>query len=83
MDFRDLAAAPPEGRVAWYGKVARSATDLSDLIPVILPEFDPTLEWGPCRWQSRDLTSLPAKGDECLVIFDNHRNPWIVSWWPY
>jgi hypothetical protein len=82
MDFRDLHPEAGEGRIAWYAIVSRGATDLSDLIPVIIPDYDKNLEWGPCRWQARDATSLPAKGDECFVVFDNRRQPWIVSWWP-
>lgn len=26
---------------------------------------------------------LPGAGDLCLVVFDNNRSPWIVTWWPY
>jgi hypothetical protein len=83
MDFRDLVEAPAEGRTSWYAKITQGATDLTDLVRIVIPEFDPELEWGPCRWQSRDSTSLPAAGDEALVVFDNRRNPWIVAWWPY
>jgi hypothetical protein len=25
---------------------------------------------------------LPSVGDECLVVFDNRRTLWVVSWWP-
>jgi hypothetical protein len=82
-DWRDLIPPASEGRLVWYGTIGRDAVDLTDQVPVILPEFDEHLEWGPCPWQSRDLTSLPAKGDACLVIFDNRRVPWIVAWWPF
>jgi hypothetical protein len=73
------------GLTAWYGIIAANATELSDLLPVIIPEFDQHLQWGPCRWQSRDMTTdnLPHKGDPCLVVMDNRRNPWIVAWWPF
>jgi hypothetical protein len=26
---------------------------------------------------------LPAVGDLCLLVFDNNRAPWAVTWWPY
>ena len=84
MDWRDVLTEDPEvGAVAHFGTIAQSAADLTDLVPVILPDFDPNQQWGPCRWQSRDAVSLPARGDACLVIFDNQRNPWIVAWWPF
>lgn len=82
-DMRDEIPVAPEGRYAWYGTFAKAVPDLTSLALVILPEFDEHLEWGPCRWQSRDAVSLPAKGDSCLVIFDNRRQPWIVAWWPF
>lgn len=72
-----------EGQVAHYAIIGATATDMADLLPVIIPEFDPHLLWGPCRWQSRDAISLPAKGNPCLVMFDNRRDPWIVVWWPF
>lgn len=68
---------------SWFGVISKSALDFTHLIKVIIPEFDPTLEWGPCRWQSRDATSLPQAGDQALVIFDNRRQPWIAAWWPF
>lgn len=83
MDFRDLKEEAAEGRLIWRGTIALTATDFTTLLPVILPDYDEVLQWGPCRWQSRDATSLPALGDECLVMFDNLRRPWIVAWWPY
>lgn len=83
MDMRDNIADPPEGRTTWYGVIADDATDFTDLLTIIIPEFDEHLRWGPCRWQTREAVSLPAKGDKCLVIFDNRRDPWIVAWWPF
>src|SRR4029077_17147398 len=26
---------------------------------------------------------LPGRGDRCLVVFDNRKQPWVVAWWPY
>lgn len=83
-DARDVfIEQAAEGRIVWRGVVAVTAVDLTTLVPVIIPEYDENLEWGPCRWQSRDAVSLPAKGDSCLVVFDNLRAPWIVAWWPF
>lgn len=82
-DFRDLHRDESGLPQAVYGLIAKTAADLTTLVPVIIPEFDAHLQWGPCRWQSRDSVSLPQKGDACLVVFDNRREPWIVAWWPF
>jgi hypothetical protein len=84
MDLRDMRPTPqrPESRL-WYGTVAETVTALDDDLLVILPDFDPRHLWGPCKWQSRDAVSLPSKGDECVVAFDNRNNPWVLAWWPY
>lgn len=71
----------PDG--GWFGYVARNVPSLTSLMYVILPSFDDSQEFGPCRWQSRDSSSLPTKGDEVLVLFDDRRQPWVVAWWPY
>lgn len=83
MDMRDIRTRNATDLGPSYGVIAMDATDVADLLPVILPDFDETITWGPCRWQSRDATSLPAMGDSCLVVFDNQQNPWIVAWWPF
>lgn len=83
MDMRDAIPEPQEGRNVWFAVFAEDATDLADPVTVIIPDFDPHLQWGPVLWQSRDSVSLPAKGDRCLVIFDNRRGPWVVAWWPF
>lgn len=83
MDFRDTFGDDTGLPVTAYGIIAAPAGDFNTFVPVIIPEFDPNLQWGPCRWQSRDEISLPAKGDECLVVWDSRREPWIVAWWPF
>lgn len=70
-------------RDLWYGEVASDPLDLSDRISVIVPDFDPTFVWENCFWQSRDETSLPARGDRCVVILDNRNQAWVLGWWPY
>lgn len=68
---------------AWHAIIATDATTFSDKIFVTIPAFDETQRWGPCRWQSRDGSSLPARGDSALVIFDERRECWITAWWPF
>jgi hypothetical protein len=83
MDTKSMLPADVLGSTAHYGTIAEAATDVTDPVSVILPDFDEELRWGPCFWQSRDAVSLPARGDRCLVMFDNRRTPWIVAWWPF
>src|SRR5215831_5010570 len=80
--MKELTPPPfrPESRV-WYGYFADDVTDFANMAFVILPDFDEDQRWGPCRWQSRDNATFPAKGDDCIVVFDNHMNVWVVSWW--
>lgn len=81
MDFRDLAPGYESQHLTWYGIIAETATTVDQLLPVVLPDWDDTLQWGPCRWQFKDNVNFPQRGDGCLVIFDNNREPWITSWW--
>lgn len=70
----------------WRGLIAANVADLTSKAYVTIPDMDPDgpgIRIGPCRWQSRDAVSLPVRGDECLVIFDNDNEPWVVAWWPY
>jgi len=71
------------GNGSWYGVIAKPAADMNDFVYVVIPAFSRTMRFGPCRWQSRDATSLPARGDDCLVIFDNNKIPWVAAWWPF
>lgn len=80
--YEDMAPVNELGQV-WKGLIAQNAASLTNKLYVTIPDLDPTLRVGPCRWQSRDAVSLPVRGDRCLVIFDNDREPWIVAWWPY
>lgn len=83
MDPRDKLPRPSVYSTAWYGKIAKAPTDITDTLEIVLPDFDEQLRWGPCRWQSRDDVSLPKRGDSCLVLFDNRNKPWVVAWWPF
>jgi hypothetical protein len=76
-------AATPTLTGAWAGVIASNPGDVGEQLDVTIPAVDPQLKFGPCRWQSRDATSLPVKGDECLVVFDNNQSPWVAIWWPF
>lgn len=67
----------------WRGVIATTAADFDERIAVTIPDLDPNLRIEGCRWQARDAVSLPARGDTCLVIFDNNKEAWVVCWWPF
>jgi hypothetical protein len=68
---------------AWLGLIARDVIQYGAKCYVLIPSFDEEHQFGPCRWMSRDDVNKPAKGDRCLVVFDEHRNPWVIAWWPF
>lgn len=78
-----LGEATPAIEGLWEGVIASNPGDVGDLIEFTIPAVDADLKFGPCRWMSRDATSLPVKGDTCLVAFDNNAAPWVVAWWPF
>jgi hypothetical protein len=45
-----------------------------DDLYVVVPEYDPHLRFGPCPF----VGATPARDDDCLVIFDDERQPWVV-----
>lgn len=66
------------------GIVVNSVENLSDMLYVVLPTYDSQFKWGPCPWTPRGTTlDFPQGGDRCLVVFDETRTPWVVSWWPF
>lgn len=81
--IEELLRSDLSQRTVWYGVVASAATDLSDRIAVVVPDFHPDFRWENCFWQSRDSVSLPARGDRCLVVLDNRQQPWVLAWWPF
>jgi hypothetical protein len=80
--FEDRPAPPPLSYV-WRGIVASHPSDVSERINVKIPDMNKDLVFPNVRWQTRDSTSLPDRGDACLVVFDNDREPWVVAWWPF
>lgn len=70
-------------RPFYQGRVHRAPVDLSDKMDVVVPSFDPDLVWRGCRWQARDLVTLPNVNDLVLVVLDDQTEPWVVCWWPF
>lgn len=68
-------------RNAYRGKVAESATGFNQPVNVVIDAIDNEVYYhGPCRWMPRG-NDLPAAGDECLIVFDEQNEPWVVNWW--
>jgi hypothetical protein len=83
LDTNDSVPLFKEGRMVWRGVIQNNPGDLSIKVNVIIPDMNPNIVWGPCNWQSRDALSVPHRGDVCLIIFDNTKEPWVVAWWPF
>lgn len=80
--YEELRGPKAMNRV-WHGVVANNVGDISDRLEVTIPDLDPDLRIKNCRWQSRDGVSLPIRGNDCLVLFDNNKEAWVVCWWPF
>lgn len=83
-DELDSELQPPRPTVGavYRGTIATAAADMADKVYVLIPGLNPTIRFGPCGWQSRDSTSHPARGDGCLIVFDDHETAWVPMWWP-
>jgi hypothetical protein len=62
------------------GTVANSPADAADDLFVTVDVYDDQLRFGPCYFAPK-AGQLPQRGDECLVIFDEVREPWVALWW--
>jgi hypothetical protein len=67
----------------WRATIASSPASFDEEVEIIIPDFDQSKRWGPCRWQSRNNVDMPARGDEALAIQDNLRRWWVIAWWPF
>ncbi len=77
-DAQHPGNAPGFPSGTWYGYVVKPLPVLlSTELWVVIPDIDPTLKWGPCRWLGH---ALPDEGTEALVLFDNRQNPWVIIW---
>lgn len=67
----------------WQGQFAANVVNVSDRASVIIPDLDVSLRLDGARWNQRLAVGFPAKGDDCLVVFDNNMEPWVICWWPF
>jgi len=72
---------PPTDPVAHHGVVLDPPAALGDPFTVQVPDFDDQHVFQIRRWEYRGAT-LPAAGDEVLVIVDDESEPWVATWWP-
>lgn len=78
---QDQAVQQPPIDGLWAAQVSRGADESTDLIYVVIPDYDAAAVFGPARWPAiGDL--LPARGDKCLVGVDNQSNIWVIVWVP-
>ena len=79
-----LATYPAPGDpVARHGLVLKPPSVLGGPMTVQVPHFDASGAhvFEVDRWSARGLT-MPAEGDEVLLIVDDVEDAWAVSWWP-
>lgn len=78
----NLAEPPAPGDpVAHHGVVVDPPAALGEPFTVRVPDFDELHVFEIRRWQSRAVT-VPAAGDEVLVVIDDVAEPWVAAWWP-
>lgn len=86
MSYADeLLKRPRDGASyagVFSGVISTTAADSTDLVSVIIDAIDGSIEYGPCLWQPRSDPTLPERGDLALIVFDNHRTPYVIAWWP-
>jgi len=70
--------APHPGQI---GTVTTPPATTADPFTVTVLDFSGEHLYQIAHWQSRGAT-IPAVGDECLVIKDENGIPWVSAWWP-
>jgi hypothetical protein len=87
---RSPVAPTSPTREARHGFVSKAPAALGQPFQVVVPEFDDQQDsarpaemhaYEIRRWQSR-ATTIPAVGDEVLVVVDDQQEPWVAAWWP-
>jgi hypothetical protein len=67
----------PKGALAVVAIALNAPAALGDDLFVTVPSYG-TQRSHVVGWAPR--TPLPQPGDECLVVYDEHRNPWVAAW---
>lgn len=71
----------PEFSGAVRGEVTTAPVALAAPFEVMVPTFSADHSYEIRRWAARGLT-IPAVGDEVLVVEDDAGLPWVPAWWP-
>lgn len=80
-DLSQLTRTTVEAPLTRYALVIEAPASTAAAFEVEIPGFAERHVYQIRRWQSRG-TTLPAVGDECLVVFDDLGEPWVPGWWP-
>jgi hypothetical protein len=77
-DLVDLIRLRDPGvTVAARGSIATAPAAAGSPLYITIESFDgQRQQWGPCRWTPG--SALPDRGDPCLVVFDEHEEPWVI-----
>src|SRR5580765_98946 len=75
---QERVAAPtaPMQRI-WSGYVSTPPVDANDTLKLVIPDMHPNLVVECKHWGG----AIPDVDDSVLVIFDNNREPWVLSTW--
>ena len=77
----ELLASPVTTPSCVQGVIANDVAALDDELYVTIAGFDGGRQlWGPCAWSPS--TTLPKRGEECLVLFDERETPWVMALTP-
>lgn len=72
---------PPIPSAGRRALVSSAPAGLGDPFEVTVDELGDHLAFEIERWSARGIT-IPAVGDECLVVEDETGEPWVPAWWP-
>jgi hypothetical protein len=69
---------PGTGVTAVLGRIANTPASPSAPLFVTIGAFDGhRVQWGPCP--RIPYQSMPVRGQDCLVIFDENETPWVLT----
>jgi len=64
----------------WAGKIASDPANVNVPVMVTIPAWDDHIKIGPCAWVTKG-NSLPVRGQDCMVAFDNNQQAVVIAWW--